>query len=327
MVGVRDGGRSLPSTLSSILEQRGIELELVVVDDDSRDETASQLAESARRDPRVVVVRQEASGLTAALARGCEVARAPLIARQDAGDLSHPDRLARQKELFDRSPVLALASCWTIRLGPERELLGIERGPLRDGVPAPPLKGPEPLRALGPTSHGSAMFRREAYFRAGGYRREFALGQDWDLWLRLRQKGDFAVVAAPLYARILSLNSLSFAHHALQVEFGLLAAAAARKRSRSLDDSAEVERAEELSRRFARARRGDDRRAQALGAYHVGQLLRARGDARCRHYFETALRFRPLFLRAWVRLLQSGRLLAPPPADGEEPELEWAGAR
>ncbi|MGH7338584.1 MAG: glycosyltransferase family 2 protein, partial [Myxococcota bacterium] len=97
VMGVRNGGEELAPSVESILAQRDIALELIVVDDGSTDGTAERLAAFAARDARVRVSRQEPSGLTAALVRGCDVARAPMIARNDAGDRSHPERLRRQK--------------------------------------------------------------------------------------------------------------------------------------------------------------------------------------------------------------------------------------
>ena len=64
----------------------------------------------------------------------------------------------------------------------------------------------------GPTHHGSVMFRREAYVKAGGYRAAFYYAQDWDLWYRLAALGKFAMVGqCVVRARITpgSISSLS----------------------------------------------------------------------------------------------------------------------
>src|SRR5947208_3071693 len=93
---VYNGGRYLRPALASILEQDGVALELVVVDDGSTDDTAAILDELARRDERVRVLRQPNQGLTDALVRGCSEARGEFIARQDADDVSLPGRLAKE---------------------------------------------------------------------------------------------------------------------------------------------------------------------------------------------------------------------------------------
>src|SRR5438046_4713104 len=90
VVGVYDGQRYLRESLSSVLDQAGVSLEVVVVDDGSTDASPVILEEFARRDNRVHVIRQENQGLTKALQRGCAAARGALIARQDADDLAWP---------------------------------------------------------------------------------------------------------------------------------------------------------------------------------------------------------------------------------------------
>ena len=61
----------------------------------------------------------------------------------------------------------------------------------------------------GPTHHGSVMFRREAYVKAGGYRPAFYYAQDWDLWYRLAALGTFAMVEQSLYWGRITPSSIS----------------------------------------------------------------------------------------------------------------------
>ncbi|MDI9630911.1 MAG: glycosyltransferase family A protein [Acidobacteriota bacterium] len=301
VMGVRDGERELGATLASLFAQREVALEVVVVDDGSRDGTPELLARTAAGEPRLRVLRQEPSGLTAALAHGCAAARAPLIARQDCGDLSHPDRLAWQKAALDAHPGVTFVSCWTLCTGPAGEPLYRVAG---RATPDRPLPVPLPLPGapqIGPSSHGSVLFRRASYEAAGGYRREFALGQDWDLWYRLGLMGEFLMVGDPLYLRRLLPESLSFAAHDLQVRFGRLAREAARCRAAGESDAVAVQAAEALSARFARERRARQRRAPGLGAYHLGALLRELGDRRAAGYLAAAVRRRPWDPKAWLR--------------------------
>lgn len=322
VMGVRDAGSELSRTVDSILGQQGVELELIVVDDGSTDGTPNLLAARAALDPRLRVLRQEPAGLTAALILGCAAARAPLVARQDAGDRSHPERLRLQRELFERLPALVLASSWTACFGPSAEPLFVERGRAPADRPHRMLEG-DPLEVVsGPTSHGSVMFRADAYRKAGGYRLQFALGQDWDLWQRLGLLGDFLQVGATLYARSFHARSLSFAFHDLQVEFGRLSLAALRARSVGEPEELVLSLAEDLARRMDLERAARVRRGAAMGEYHVGELLRRVGDPRCRGYFRRALETRPTLLRAALRLMQS--MVLRRPVGSEEPDLDWA---
>ena len=91
VMSVYNGASNLAATMDSILSQEGVELEFIVVNDGSTDETGEILDDYARRDDRVRVIHQENTGLTRALIRGCAAATGEFIARQDAGDVSLPE--------------------------------------------------------------------------------------------------------------------------------------------------------------------------------------------------------------------------------------------
>src|SRR5204862_5887387 len=79
---------------------------VVAVDDGSTDDSGARLAGWAGRDRRVRVLRLPARGLVAALDAGLAACRAPLVARMDADDLCHPERLAAQLAFLEAHPAL-----------------------------------------------------------------------------------------------------------------------------------------------------------------------------------------------------------------------------
>ena len=96
VMSVFNDARHIAATLDSVLSQEDADLEFIVIDDGSTDETGQILDGYAVRDPRLRVVHQENSGLTCSLIRGCALARGKYIARQDGGgDVSLPGRLRR----------------------------------------------------------------------------------------------------------------------------------------------------------------------------------------------------------------------------------------
>lgn len=309
VLAVRDAVDRLAEALDSVLSQRGVELELIAVDDGSVDGTAELLSQRAALDARLRVVRQPASGLTAALRAGCALAKGELVARQDAGDVSLPDRLRRQAVAFAEHPRLALASCFTECRAPRGEWLYVDRGRAEPGVERS-LFGAEGVAGdhVGPTSHGSAMFRRELYERAGGYREEFALAQDWDLWLRLGELGTYLTLGDVLYRRTLTTDSISSRWRDVQIRLGEAATQASWSRRQGDSEEGALARARAESLRFWALRgRGGGRaggRARALACYHFGEVLRRNGDGGARAYLIEALRAWPLLARAWGRLLQ-----------------------
>src|SRR5262245_46907857 len=92
------------AAVESIVAQTMTDWEFIIVDDGSTDETSAILRQCSNRDPRIRIIRQDNAGLTAALVRGCAAAQGEFIARQDADDLSLPDRFTRQVELLRATP-------------------------------------------------------------------------------------------------------------------------------------------------------------------------------------------------------------------------------
>jgi glycosyltransferase involved in cell wall biosynthesis len=188
---VRDGERFVREAVESVLAQTYADLELIVVDDGSTDGTAAALA--GFRDERLRVLRQEPSGLVAALRRGVAEARAPLVARMDADDVSEPARLERQVELLERRPRVGMAATWTAVIDEEgRELR-------REVLPPAHEDLARRLLLRNPFQHGSVVVRRDALEAAGGYRDDYGANEDYDLWRRLARSWELACVPEVLY--------------------------------------------------------------------------------------------------------------------------------
>jgi GT2 family glycosyltransferase len=301
VMGVYNGASTLAATLDSILGQTERDFECIVVDDGSTDETSSILAAGAARDPRVRVIRQENAGLTRALIAGCAAARGVYIARHDAGDLSDPRRFEVQKRALDADGGIVFVSCATQFAGPELEPLYVARPSGAALEPASVLDVSNPSTLIdGPTHHGSVLFRRDAYERAGGYRAAFYYGQDFDLWYRLAQLGTFQAIDEVLYTARVTPDSISGSARPLQERIARLSRAAVEARLRGESDDAIV--AEAAAIRPVQSR-GWCRRARGL--YFIGEALRRNGDGRARKYLAASIRACPLSPRAWLRYLQA----------------------
>ena len=177
LMGVRDGAPWVAGSIESILGQTLGDLELIVVDDGSTDDTPMLLARVG--DPRLVVERQAPAGLTRALGRALARARGALVARLDADDVARPDRLERQHAFLAAHPEVGLLGS-AARVVDEA---GREVGRIR-----PPEDDATLRRALirrNPFVHSSIMARRALITQAGGYDPDFPVAQDYDLWLRL----------------------------------------------------------------------------------------------------------------------------------------------
>lgn len=182
----KDAASTLPEALAGILAQREAPpFEVICVDDGSVDSTPLLLAEAARRDRRIRVVRGVGSGLVAALNLGLSHCRGEWIARMDADDRVHPDRLRLQAALLASDPsagaVGSLVHCIPRPLSPG--LARLETW-LNQTVTKDQCRKARFVEA--PLVHPSATFRREA-LREGW--EDHGWAEDWDLLLRIVERG------------------------------------------------------------------------------------------------------------------------------------------
>ena len=185
---IRDAGAHLAQCLASVAAQTLAEHELIVVDDGSSDAGPSMVAAAARRDPRVRLLRRPPQGIVAALNHGLAQARAPLVARMDADDRMHPERLAVQVRGLDADPGLTLLAC-RVRAFPDaacgagtREYLAWQNACVTRREVA------TQIYVEAPFAHPSVAFRRRRVLDAGGYR-DGPFPEDYELWLRLHAAG------------------------------------------------------------------------------------------------------------------------------------------
>ncbi len=182
-----DAAATLPTALASLRRQRETRWECVLVDDGSRDGTRAVADAAARQDPRIRVVVRQHGGIVAALLDGLQHCRAPLVARMDADDVMHRNRLALQCGALAADPALAAVGCH-VRFFPRR---GMTEG-LRDyerwlrGI-----DGPARVRADAfvecPVPHPTLVVRR-AVLEAHPYR-DAGWPEDYDLVLRVLGAG------------------------------------------------------------------------------------------------------------------------------------------
>jgi glycosyltransferase involved in cell wall biosynthesis len=290
VMGVRNGASVLAATLDSLTSQEGVELEIVVVNDGSSDDTGALLAERSAADPRLRVLDRQGRGLTISLIEGCQVARGRFIARQDAGDISLPGRLRRQLDCLKEHPEASLCSTHVRLVVPEGATAQVnapEARELADGL-------------TGPAIHGSVMMRRSAYERAGGYRPMFYFAQDIDLWSRMVELGSHLVVPEVLYQATLSPGSISGSRRREQEEFHGLIVGATQARRSGQEESPWLAQAELLADRCRSA--PPEPRRQADGAYFIGACLARQSPDLARVYLRRALALNPWHLKARLKL-------------------------
>jgi len=185
--------------VSSLLRQTFSDFEIIAVDDGSQDGTGAILDELATGDPRIQVIHLPHSGLVAALNVGLGECSGELIARMDADDYCHPERLRLQVELLQANPEISVCGC-LVRSFPRND---VKRGFLRYEEWLNSLVVHEEIvRDIfveSPLAHPSVMIRAEGLKELGGYR-DMGWPEDYDLWLRFFMAGKrFAKVPRVLH--------------------------------------------------------------------------------------------------------------------------------
>ena len=197
---VRNAGPYLAASLASLWRQTLADFEVLAVDDGSTDGSGEELDAQARREPRLRVLHQPAAGLPAALNVGLAVARGRWIARHDADDLSHRRRLELQRAFLAAHRRIGVVGC-RVRIVPvSSSWVGMRRWAAWHNTLLTHAQMARELLVDSPLAHGTAMFRRAALERAGGWA-ERGWPEDVDLWLRLASAGvRFAKLPQTLYA-------------------------------------------------------------------------------------------------------------------------------
>jgi glycosyltransferase involved in cell wall biosynthesis len=183
----RDAAETLGAALDSIRRQSLAQFECLLVDDGSRDTSSRVAADCAATDARFRLLRA-GGGLVEALTRGIGAARAPFIARMDADDLAHPERLARQCELLERDDSLSAVGCLVDCFPAGGAGAGMQRYVDWLNTVVSPQAIRNAIFIESPIAHPSAVLRREALAAVGGYR-DHDGPEDYDLWLRLVVRG------------------------------------------------------------------------------------------------------------------------------------------
>jgi glycosyltransferase involved in cell wall biosynthesis len=193
VVPTRNRRRQLELALRSVLWQEDADLEVVVVDDGSTDDTASFVA--GIQDQRVRLIGNDPQiGVSAARNRGVAEARGDWIAFLDDDDLWAPTKLRLQL-----ATLRTTGSQWAYG----GEVIVDQDLRVLDGSPPPrPQQVTEWLEHYDavPGGTSSVVVSRELLAQVGGFDPRLSASEDWDLWIRLGRRDLPACVATPIVA-------------------------------------------------------------------------------------------------------------------------------
>lgn len=200
-----NGERWLAEAVDSVLNQTFQDFEFIIVDDGSTDNSRKIITSYAVQDPRIIVIVKGNTGLADSLNVGIKKARGKWIARLDADDICLPMRLELQLAMAKAKP-------GAVFIGAGLFLID-EVGNASKSF-SYPRKHETLLKSLTNMgsfpAHSSAFYRADIVLEIGGYRPRIRRSQDWDLWLRLSEKGALTSIAEPLIK--LRLHSGQISH-------------------------------------------------------------------------------------------------------------------
>jgi glycosyltransferase involved in cell wall biosynthesis len=218
IMGAYNGGLYIRPAIDSILEQTFRDLEFIIINDGSLDNTREIIVEYAKKDSRIVFVDNKKNiGLTRSLNEGLKIAKGKFIARMDADDISLPQRLERQVKFFESNKNAGAIGSWYYIIN--------EKGKIIKNC-QPPTSIIQIKKAFlnsAPIIHSSLMIRKKALEDVGFYDVEFRYAQDRDLLLRIAKGYELMVVPEYLVEYRNNKDSISLQKEIEQKKFCLKA--------------------------------------------------------------------------------------------------------
>ena len=200
----------IEATLASVLTQTYTNIEVLVVDDGSRDRTAEIVQAVAEQDSRVSLLRSSNQGVAAARNLAIDNSGGEYIAPLDADDIWYPQKLDKQVDCFSRAgPDVGLVYAWSTCID--------ENGRLTGGYIASDVEGEACLPLVYSNFIGNAsapLIRRSCFERVGGYDSQYREydsqgSEDRDLYIRIAEHYRFSVVREFLIGYRLIKGSMS----------------------------------------------------------------------------------------------------------------------
>ena len=230
----------IDDSIRSVLLEEKVELELVIVDDRSTDNTNSMIRNWLQRDSRVTLISRVAkpdmanamenryyipesayTGQPTALNLGLQFCRGEYIARLDADDICVPGRFATQIDFMRQNNDISFLGANAYRINEHGKVVGVCR--------SKSMEHEEIVKRIynfqGSLPHSSWLVKRKVYQKLDGYSKSGFLSLDLDFMLRASELPEvkFAFIFEPLVYYRMHTNSISFKSPLKSVEHAIYA--------------------------------------------------------------------------------------------------------
>lgn len=180
--------------IESVLQQSFSDLELVIVNDGSTDQTLDVINKFAIQDNRIKVLSQENQGQTVAKNEGIRASSGDFIGFCDADDIWTKDKLRKQLNVFEQDLKVGVVYTDTASIDASGQFIKVRKAESK-----PEGKITEKLLMDNFIPFGTALVRSEVLESVGGFNTKYRMGIDWDLWLRVSLSWEFAYLQEQLY--------------------------------------------------------------------------------------------------------------------------------
>jgi glycosyltransferase involved in cell wall biosynthesis len=276
-----NAGRYIREAIVSVLCQTFTDFELIIINDGSTDHTSDIIASFT--DKRIYEIKNPHQGVAASLNTGLAHAQGKYIARFDADDICHPQRLETQFNFLEQHPDYVL-------VGSDAEYMMEDGEHLFRFFCAAHTDNEirQQVYISCPFIHSAVMYNREAVIKAGGYPVHAHNFEDYLLWTQLLSQGKLRNLPEPLLKVRFNASSVTIDEKWRGSRFRIL------KRNIIKKGSVSKEEGDELLAII----REQDNHAVKEGAYHAlcGKkfLVNNYQPLRARKHIRFAIQHNPL---------------------------------
>jgi glycosyltransferase involved in cell wall biosynthesis len=303
VVATHNSGKYLEACLGSLISQTYENIQIIVVDDGSNDETGAILKRTADQDSRIKVIKNPRNrGIAYSRNRGIYSSDGAYIAVLDADDEAYPQRIEKQIRALRKDAELYGVGSEFKYIDEDGKDISISKPPVAPVVsPDGLLKDPMSL------IHGTFTARRDCFTATGGYREEFERAVDYDLLLRMSENFRLGNIVEPLVKVRVSLTSGTFKYRSMQVEYSRLAqelAVARRETSSDPLDREDKKAFNEIKKRLVTRRSPVSRSALSSNYSYWAHRMYHRGPVGfARKLAAESLRYSPFNFYSWGLLI------------------------
>jgi glycosyltransferase involved in cell wall biosynthesis len=204
----------LKEAIESVLHQTYKNLALYVIDDGSTDAGATEKYVKSLKDARVNYLKKPNGGQASARNYGIKVSQSPYVTFLDADDVWRPKKLAKQLAVIEKDPSVGLVYGLHYLIDSGGSVVGRvdwqKRGNLfRYLLHDNKISG----------SGSMVLIRREVFQKVGGFREDFMIGEDWEMWLRIAH--DYRIDCVPEFIASLRVHESGMQKDYIKMSRGL----------------------------------------------------------------------------------------------------------